>query len=226
MTAALFAAAAEPARRSEAPAVRQAPSQSAAVTPVVVKPAPKIQPQPSPIQQSTPAASPSSQARATTSPEPALKREIVKPYPVKHVSAWDSMAPRRTTVAPVATSAPETAPVTPAAEMPGRTKRAGGASKATASDEAEYTEIKAPESNQYLSYAPTRKAAQQEPTPAANSFAPRVLKAGANEAWVQVSPSQTVMVRPGEDIPGLGKVTTINAKELLTDKSRLAVPQE
>ncbi|MBC8737268.1 hypothetical protein F6X40_10655 [Paraburkholderia sp. UCT31] len=197
---------------------------TAAVTPVVVKPAPKeVQPQPVVAKAAAQPAQPRVQ-------DPPLTHEVLKPYPVKHVSAWDSMAPHR------AVTAPAVAPPSDAAAsnvdtrvQPAQTKRTVSASKATATatpDEGEYTEIKAPASNQYLSYSPPRKSAAEEAVSGSSGFTPHVLKAASNAAWVQVSPSQTVMVRPGEDVPGLGKVTSINAKELVTDKSRLAVPQE
>lgn len=83
----------------------------------------------------------------------------------------------------------------------------------------DYTEIKVTAPNPNL--APARGRSEVG-TPAG----PVLVMTAGGKAWVRVSPTRTIVVKPGEEVPDMGKVLSVNPTDIVTDKGKLNLPKE
>jgi hypothetical protein len=93
----------------------------------------------------------------------------------------------------------------------------------------EYTEIKGTATSEVLAQpkaaAPAAQAAQAAPAKSdANSgFRPNVVASSGGQAWVRISPERTIVVKAGDNVPGLGKVSAVTGSAVETDKGKFSI---
>lgn len=90
----------------------------------------------------------------------------------------------------------------------------------------EYTEIKGTATSEILAQpraaAPAVQAAPAK-SDAADSYRPNVVLASGGRAWVKISPERTIVVKAGDNVPGLGKVNAVTGSAIETDKGKFSV---
>lgn len=151
------------------------------------------------VQAPAPIAKVAPHVAAVAKPKPhVVARAVVKPSPVVEDAAPRAVA--KTSEAPVAKKE-----VLPQETEPKANKNN------------DYTEIKVTAPNQNLSSA---KAA------ASYSGKPSLVTTSGGKAWVRVSPTRTVVVKAGEEIPEMGKVISVTESEMVTEKGKLTLNKE
>lgn len=82
----------------------------------------------------------------------------------------------------------------------------------------DYTEIHAATSTPNLT-APTKQGAEAV-------SGPSLLTTSGGKAWIRVSATRTVVVKVGDEVPGMGKVLTVTSADVVTEKGKLLIAKE
>lgn len=82
----------------------------------------------------------------------------------------------------------------------------------------DYTEIHASTSTPNLT-APTKQGTEV-------ASGPSLLTTSGGKAWIRVSATRTVVVKVGDDVPGMGKVLTVTSADVVTEKGKLLIAKE